>query len=126
MLSACGIVCNDCEYFKSKCTGCFVISGKPFWVKEANKKICEIYECCVKNHGYDNCGQCSEVPCKIMEELKPENVTQEEHFKNLEKQVKRFSEDICVCTSTYCSIRGNCRKCYESHHSINSLPVCLR
>lgn len=126
MLSVCGIVCNECEFFKSKCQGCYAVSGKPFWVKGTEKKICDIYNCCVKKRGLDNCGQCSEVPCQIIKDLRPEDVSEDEHLSNLENQVKRFSEDVCVCSSTYCSIRGNCRKCYESHHDINSLPVCLR
>ncbi|HBN86015.1 MAG TPA: hypothetical protein DDZ89_19480 [Clostridiales bacterium] len=126
MLSVCGIICDDCEFFKIKCSGCYAVSGRSFRAKQANKKICEIYDCCVKKRGLDSCGQCSEVPCNLMKSCRQEGVSEEEHMADLEKQVKRFSEDICPCESTFCSYRINCRKCYESHHDINSLPVCLR
>jgi hypothetical protein len=129
MLSVCGIICSKCEFFKSKCPGCYVISGKSYRTKKANRKICAIYDCCVKQRGLDNCGQCREVPCELMKSYNLEGISDEQHLANINEQVKRFTasiEDFCPCESAFCSYRGNCRKCYESHDDIKSLPVCLR
>ena len=38
-LSPCGIDCEICDYHKS-CDGCYVIKGKPFYLKDFGVKIC--------------------------------------------------------------------------------------
>ena len=58
--SCCGIICNDCDWFKGekepRCPGCEAVKGKPFWGS------CETYSC-VKIQGVDHCGLCTKFPC---------------------------------------------------------------
>ncbi len=60
--SPCGIVCDDCEWFKGEreplCKGCNEIEGKAFWSDE----VCETYACAEKN-GVEHCGECGSFPC---------------------------------------------------------------
>ena len=60
IFTACGTVCDDCEYFKGekepRCPGCTVIQGKPFWGE------CSTYACAAE-HGVEHCGLCAEFPC---------------------------------------------------------------
>jgi hypothetical protein len=59
--SPCGIVCEDCEWFKGEaeplCAGCQAISGKPFWGQ------CPTYTCTVEK-GVEHCGLCKSFPCE--------------------------------------------------------------
>jgi hypothetical protein len=58
--SPCGIVCDDCDWFKGdkepRCPGCSKVDGKPFWGS------CLTYSC-VQEHGVEHCGGCGEFPC---------------------------------------------------------------
>ena len=66
-LSSCGIACDVCEFkIAGKCTGCYLVSGKPFWA-EQNNCVCDLYEC-AGNKGLPHCGKCGEFPCDMLEE----------------------------------------------------------
>ncbi len=60
IFSPCGIVCDDCDWFKGEkepvCPGCTELEGKPFWGE------CETYSC-VEDKQVDHCGECVEFPC---------------------------------------------------------------
>lgn len=60
IFSGCGILCNDCEYYKGekdpKCPGCEDQEGRPFWGE------CKLYFC-VNEHDVEHCGLCDEFPC---------------------------------------------------------------
>lgn len=88
-ISACGLICNDCHFFKNLCTGCFNVKGKPFWAKEATANgICQLFDCSVNQRGYRNCGDCIDLPCQMFLDLKDPNISQEEHEKSIEQRVK--------------------------------------
>jgi hypothetical protein len=67
--SPCGIVCDDCPWFKGektpRCLGCHKVEGKPFWGD------CETYRC-AESRGVGHCGECGEFPCSgFMERFDP-------------------------------------------------------
>lgn len=89
LISACGLNCNDCPFFKNPCPGCFEVMGKPFWAKEATDSgICQLFDCSVNQRGYENCGDCSDLPCQIFQDLKDPNISREEHEKSIVQRVK--------------------------------------
>lgn len=58
--SNCGLMCNTCSYkFSHGCEGCILLKGKPFW------GTCPVSKCC-QDKGYDHCGQCPDMPCKLL------------------------------------------------------------
>jgi hypothetical protein len=88
ILSACGLVCDECEFFNNTCTGCIIIKGSTFWAKEMMPaKVCPLYDCAVNKNKFRNCGGCSELPCKMFTEMKDPNSTEEEHQKSLVTRV---------------------------------------
>ncbi len=88
LLSACGLLCDECHFFNDACQGCFSLQGKPFWTKEATTSgICPIYDCSINDREYKDCGDCDELPCKIFLDLKDPNITEEEHKESIEKRV---------------------------------------
>jgi hypothetical protein len=88
-LSACGLICDECEFFNKTCTGCINVKGSTFWAKEMMpSKICPLYDCSVNKKGYKDCGGCSELPCKMFREMKDPNSTEEQHQKSLLKRVE--------------------------------------
>ncbi len=79
-ISVCGYDCAVCEYFKkSECRGCSEIKGKVFWTSYISTTICPIYNCVANERKFDNCGICSEIPCKLWRDLKDPNHTDEQH-----------------------------------------------
>ena len=91
ILSACGLICNECEYFGNKCDGCIAVNGSTFWAKEMMpSKVCPMYDCSVNKKGFKNCGSCSELPCSIFLGMKDPNSTDEEHRKSISERVLRL------------------------------------
>jgi hypothetical protein len=83
-LSACGLNCNECEFFNKTCSGCIKVMGSTFWAKEMMPgKVCPLYDCSVNKKGYKNCGGCEELPCKMFREMKDPKSTEEEHQKSI-------------------------------------------
>jgi len=78
ILSACGLLCDKCEYFDNHCGGCYTVKGSTFWAKEAMPdRICPLYKCSVIDHKYNHCGQCVELPCKKFTDLRDPNISEE-------------------------------------------------
>jgi hypothetical protein len=90
LLTPCGAVCKKCEYYNDKCAGCLETGGSPFWSRYIEQEKCILYDCCINERGYLNCGNCEELPCTKIIELKEPNITQEEHIKRIKRQVRRL------------------------------------
>lgn len=84
LLSACGLICDECQFFNKSCTGCINVKGSTFWAKEMiPTKVCPLYDCSVNKKGYKNCGGCGELPCKMFRDMKDPNSTEEQHQQSL-------------------------------------------
>ena len=91
VLSACGLICDECEYYEKECNGCIAVSGQTFWAKEMMpNKTCPLFNCAVNEKGYRHCGDCAEVPCATFLNMKDPNSTEEEHQKSLKERVGRL------------------------------------
>jgi hypothetical protein len=91
VLSACGLICDECEFYNKTCTGCINVKGSTFWAKEMMPtKVCPLYDCPVNKKSYKNCGDCSELPCKMFREMKDPNSSEEEHRKSLITRAARL------------------------------------
>jgi len=89
IISCCGVVCSECEYFPNNCKGCPEIKGNVYWLKHTGENICSIYQCCVNEKQFPHCGMCSNVPCYLYERGDPTK-TAEENRKILEKQISQL------------------------------------
>jgi hypothetical protein len=84
ILSACGLRCDQCEFFNVTCTGCFNVKGSTFWAKEMGpSQVCPLFNCSVNTRGLKDCGGCSELPCQMFREMKDPNSSEEDHQKSL-------------------------------------------
>ena len=91
MLSACGLICSECEFFGKQCNGCHAVKGQTFWALEhMPSKVCPLYGCSVNDKNFRDCGDCAEVPCKMFREMKDPNSTEEEHLQGLVDRVERL------------------------------------
>ena len=87
-LSACGLVCDECEFFNQSCTGCINVAGSTFWAKEMMPdKVCPLYDCSVNKKKFRNCGGCNDLPCKKFLEMKDPKTSDEEHQDSILKRV---------------------------------------
>jgi hypothetical protein len=83
-ISACGLVCSDCEFFGKTCDGCYAVKGSTFWAKEMMpSKVCPLFDCSFNQRGYHSCGNCAELPCATFLQMKDPNSSEEEHQKML-------------------------------------------
>jgi hypothetical protein len=87
VISACGLLCNECPYFEKECQGCFSMKGKPFWAVTAESGICALFDCSVNKKQFRDCGGCAELPCKMFLELKDPNISEIEHKKSIQLRV---------------------------------------
>ena len=86
MMSCCGVVCGECEYYPEGCGGCDKIKGQVFWLEYTKGTVCEIYDCCMNKKRYHNCGECEELPCGFYD-LQDPTKTEEENEKGLRQQL---------------------------------------
>ncbi len=87
-ISACGLICNDCHFFGKECKGCYSMTGKPFWTAEAIEKgICPLYDCSINQKGFNSCGDCSDLPCRIFMDLKDPAISDSEHRESIKQRV---------------------------------------
>jgi len=94
LISACGLICNECPFFEKDCKGCFAVEGKTFWAADAMPNgTCSLFDCSVNTRKYKNCGACAELPCKMFTDLKDPNSSEEEHQKTLIERVKRLKQN---------------------------------
>lgn len=88
LVSACGLLCDKCQFFNKTCKGCYQVEGRTFWAREAiPDKICPLFNCAVYEHKFNNCGQCHQLPCNKFMELKDPNITEEEHKASIQKRI---------------------------------------
>ena len=91
ILSACGLICSDCEFFKNQCQGCHAVKGQTFWALEhMPAKVCPLFDCSVNTRNFNDCGDCTEVPCQMFREMKDPNSSDEEHRQGLIDRVARL------------------------------------
>ncbi len=91
ILSACGLLCNECNFYNTSCNGCYAVKGSTFWaIKTVPDKICTLYKCAVIDKKFNSCGQCAELPCKKFTDLKDPNTSDEQHQKSIGERVKRL------------------------------------
>ena len=90
-LSPCGINCGEFEACKEAgCSDCHSIQGKPFYIKEFGLETCPMYDCPVNQKGYQTCGECDELPCKIYYDWKDPSMSDEEHINSINERVARL------------------------------------
>jgi hypothetical protein len=87
VISACGVICDGCPFFNKECSGCNEVKGKPFWTKDLPGGICQLYNCPINIKKFNNCGECSELPCKTFYEYKDPNMSEEEHKESITRRV---------------------------------------
>jgi hypothetical protein len=94
IISACGLICDNCEYFNTTCTGCLNVKGSTFWAKEMMPaKVCPMFDCSVNKNHFKNCGDCNDLPCKMFLEMKDPKSTDEEHRKSIVTRVGLLKGD---------------------------------
>jgi hypothetical protein len=94
-LSACGLICDECEYYEKECNGCIAVSGQTFWAKEMMPNhTCPLYNCAVNEKGFAGCGHCHELPCDMFRQMKDPNSTDEEHELSLVQRVSRLKQSV--------------------------------
>jgi len=94
LISACGLICNDCPFFNNPCLGCFQVKGQTFWAKDHTPEgICPLFKCSVNERKFQNCGECPELPCQKFIDLKDPNISNEEHMLSITKRVNILRKD---------------------------------
>ncbi|MEG0240229.1 DUF3795 domain-containing protein [Anaerorhabdus sp.] len=78
VISCCGVICSNCQYYPNDCKGCPEVKGRVFWLEYTGEEICEIYDCCVNRMKFKHCGKCDNLPCDRYNESDPTK-TQEEN-----------------------------------------------
>ena len=100
-ISVCGMDCSVCYCFGKMCNGCNSCEGKVFHAPEG--KACPIYDCVRNSKCMQNCGECSDVPCKIWFDTRDPKFSDEEFSENVTMRVQR-------------QVRSICRTVYRNHH----------
>jgi len=94
LLSACGLICDECGFFNKTCSGCHEVKGSTFWAMEMMPdKVCPLYACSINSRGYHNCGDCIELPCKMFREMKDPDSTEEQHQQSIITRVAALRAD---------------------------------
>jgi hypothetical protein len=86
MISVCGVNCEGCPHLNNGCIGCDVLEGKVYWTQYIDTDVCPLYKC-VKEKGYQNCGDCSQIPCELWFSLKDPSWSEEEHQKSIQDRL---------------------------------------
>ena len=88
IISACGLICDECPLYDKTCAGCLEVKGQTFWAKDAiPNKICPLYDCAVNVKRFKDCGVCPELPCRMFVEQKDPHSSEEEHKAGIVKRV---------------------------------------
>jgi hypothetical protein len=91
VLSACGLICDECAFYGKKCDGCIAVKGQTFWAKEMMPNhTCPLFNCSVNDKGFKSCGNCQELPCMLFLEMKDPDITEEEHQLSIVPRVERL------------------------------------
>lgn len=89
IISCCGVICSECQYYPADCKSCPTIEGQVFWLEYTGEKICGIYQCCVNTKKLEYCGNCERLPCAEYNGFDPTK-TQEENEKDLINQLAQL------------------------------------
>jgi len=94
-ISACGLICDECEYYTKECNGCIAVSGQTMWAKEMMPNhTCPLFDCAVNKKGFKNCGQCYGLPCEMFRQMKDPNITDKEHKLSLVQRVTLLKKSV--------------------------------
>jgi hypothetical protein len=91
MLSSCGLLCETCYAFPTDCPGCDKLEGKPSWLSDIGKSVCELYQC-ARDRGITSCGGCAVLPCRQFVELLDPSLSVEEHLGHVNKRVEKLKK----------------------------------
>jgi hypothetical protein len=91
MTCVCGVNCDGCLHLNNGCAGCDALEGKVFWTQYICTDVCPVYKC-VKENGYQNCGDCSQIPCELWVSLKDPSLSEEEHQKSIQGRLLILKE----------------------------------
>ncbi len=95
MISACGLICDECRFFEKECVGCHNVKGETFWAQEMMpNKTCPLYNCSVNDKSMAHCGHCSELPCGMFKEFKDPDASEEEHQAALITRVELLKSQV--------------------------------
>lgn len=95
ILSSCGLLCNECEFYSMQCPGCYRVKGAPFWAAEHTAEgICPLFKCAVVEKKFKSCGECPDLPCELFVRMQDPNTSDEEHQKSLKERVARLKEQV--------------------------------
>lgn len=90
IISCCGVVCSDCEYYPNDCGGCHKIKGEAFWLTYTGGEICDIYDCCINKKQFTHCGNCSSLPCEFYLNSNDPTKSKEENESILHNQLTQL------------------------------------
>ncbi|MFC1948676.1 DUF3795 domain-containing protein [Chloroflexota bacterium] len=91
LAAICGIYCGDCGFLGERCAGCGNTQGKPFHVEQAGMDVCQLYGCCVNQHGLEHCGLCEDFPCQTFISLRDPSMSDEEFEESLRERQRVLS-----------------------------------
>lgn len=90
-MSCCGTECQSCNFYGNMCGGCNECKGKVFHAPAG--RACPIYECSVKKKKLRNCSQCEELPCKVWEDTRDPQLSEEAFEKSIAERVKNLKDN---------------------------------
>lgn len=103
MLSSCGLLCETCYAFPKDCPGCDKLEGKPSWVSDIGKSVCELYQC-ARDRGITSCGGCAVLPCRQFVELRDPSLSVEEHLGHVNKRAEKLKKAYPSALSSFVHI----------------------
>ena len=110
-LAPCGVFCEACPSFNKTCLGC---SSENIMQNRKSKWNCKIRRCCVDEHKFDSCSQCSEFThCKLIIRLQQSHLG-EKKFRYREEiidNLNRIKEIGKVSWLKDQQIKYNCQEC---------------
>lgn len=89
IISCCGVVCSECQYYPAECKGCPTIKGHAFWLENTGEEICTIYECCTNQKKLPHCARCDKLSCNRYDGSDPTK-TQKENENDFIKQLEQL------------------------------------
>jgi len=101
LAAACGLFCGTCEHLDTKCNGCGIQKGKPFWTPMMNIDCCPLYNCCVNKKQLEHCGLCNEFPCEEFNQLRDPSLSDKEAQKALLQRQKDLISRIEIGTKNW-------------------------
>jgi len=101
LVAVCGTYCGACRFYRTQCTGCGAVQGKPFWVNEYKRDVCRLYDCCVTQKGFIHCGECSELPCALFIQSSDPSLNPQEADKNKSARISELKKRATMGTEAW-------------------------